>query len=205
MTRVGTMNTSVESWIDTYFESLAKANTETGQSEGLDLKRSNFPKALYRYRSLARLANTLEELRDGYVFLSKPADFNDPYDSALSASYEQVRKQVLEKFGPEYGYGYDPNAESKFALQLIQTRLSFGVTTRTSTQESASSFPAPPCCRAQNFSNCCTRCDTRKSSRTPFSFSGRRKSTSIRFGWTSCPFWRLVTNQKSGDTKMNGG
>jgi len=107
---------SAESWIDSYFESLAKVNTGTGQSEALALKRSNFPKALYRYRSLERLAYRLEELRDGYVFLSNPADFNDPYDSALSTSYEHVRKQVVEKFGPEYGY--DPNTESKFFESL---------------------------------------------------------------------------------------
>jgi Protein of unknown function (DUF2971) len=107
---------SVENWIDSYFKSLAKINTETEQSEVLALKRSNFPKALYRYRSLERLAYTLEELRDGYVFLSNPADFNDPYDSALSASYEQVQKQLLEKIAPEYGY--DPNTESKF-FQLL--------------------------------------------------------------------------------------
>ena len=56
----------MESWIDSYFESLAKANIETGQSEALALKRLNFPKALYRYRSLERLAHRLEELRDGY-------------------------------------------------------------------------------------------------------------------------------------------
>jgi len=92
----------VESWIDSYFESLIKADTETGQSEALALKRANFPEALYRYRSLERLAYCLEELRDGYVFLNNPADFNDPYDSALSASAEQSRNRVLEKFGLEY-------------------------------------------------------------------------------------------------------
>jgi hypothetical protein len=91
----------VESWIDCYFESLAKVNTETGQSEALALKRSNFPKALYRYRSLERLAYILEEIRHGYVFLSDPANFNDPYDSALSVSHELMLKQILEKFAPE--------------------------------------------------------------------------------------------------------
>ena len=84
----------------------------------MEPKRSNFPEALYRYRSLERLAYRLEELRDGYVFLSNPADFNDPYDSALSASWEQFRKQVLEKVGAEYGLGYDPNAESKLFESL---------------------------------------------------------------------------------------
>jgi hypothetical protein len=107
---------SVESWIDSYFESLAKVKTETGKSEALALKRSNFPKALYRYRSLERLAYRLEELRDSYVFLSRPTDFNDPYDSALSVSWEQVQKQVLEEFGIEYGY--DPKIQSKFFESL---------------------------------------------------------------------------------------
>jgi hypothetical protein len=104
------------SWIDNYFESLANVNAETGQSEALALKRSNFPKVLYRYRSLERLEYTLEELRDGYVFLSKPADFNDPYDSALSVSWEQQQKQALEELGPEYGY--DPKIQSKFLESL---------------------------------------------------------------------------------------
>jgi hypothetical protein len=83
------------------------------QSEALalKLKRSNFPNALYRYRSLERLAYPLEELRDGYVFLSDPANFNDPYDSALSVSHELMLKQVLEKFGPEYGFNQDAAAQ----------------------------------------------------------------------------------------------
>jgi Protein of unknown function (DUF2971) len=93
----------VESWIDSYFEFLTKADTETGQREALALKRENFPKALYRYRSLEHLAYTLEELREGYVFLSEPANFNDPYDSALSISWEQARKQAIEEILPEYG------------------------------------------------------------------------------------------------------
>jgi len=38
----------MESLIDTYFESLAKVNTENGQSKALDLKRSSLPKALSR-------------------------------------------------------------------------------------------------------------------------------------------------------------
>lgn len=92
---------SVESWIDSYFESFTKADAETGRSEALELKRTNFPKALYRYRSLERLAYRLEELRDGYVFVSNPAEFNDPYDSALSTSFERVQNKVLEKYGLE--------------------------------------------------------------------------------------------------------
>jgi hypothetical protein len=82
----------------------------------LAIKRTNFPKALYRYRSLERLAYTLEELRDGYIILSKPTDFNDPYDSALSISNEQLQKQILEKFAP--GSGYNPNTQAKFFESL---------------------------------------------------------------------------------------
>ena len=104
----------MESWIDSYFESLIKADTETGQSEALALKRANFPEALYRFRSLERLAYALEELRDGYIFVSDPANFNDPYDSALSAQFERLRNRVLEKYGLEY----DPNTESKFFESL---------------------------------------------------------------------------------------
>ena len=108
---------SGESWIDNYFELLTRG-TEAGQREALALKRSNFPEALYRYRSLERLAYRLEELRDGYVFRTNPANFTDPYDSALSASSEQFRRQVLEKVGPEYGLSYDQDAESKFLESL---------------------------------------------------------------------------------------
>jgi hypothetical protein len=94
----------VANWTDSYFECLANVeNVEGGQREALVLKRSNFPKALYRYRSLRRLAKTLEELRDGYVFLNKPAVFNDPFDSALSISWEEARKQAMEAILPRYG------------------------------------------------------------------------------------------------------
>jgi len=97
----------VESWIDSYFESL-KANTEAAQREALALKRENFPTALYRYRSLERLGRCLEELRDGYVFLNNPDAFNDPYDSALSTSLVLFFSQALEP----YGYG-DPSTVSE--------------------------------------------------------------------------------------------
>jgi hypothetical protein len=102
----------VERWIDSYFESLAKVKAKTGWGEALALKRSNFPKTLYRYRSLDHLAYILEELRDGYVFLSKPAAFNDPYDSALSISWEHALKQAAEQILPEYGY--DPQSVELF-------------------------------------------------------------------------------------------
>jgi hypothetical protein len=104
----------VESWISRYYELLEKADSQTGQSETLALKRANFPEALYRYRSLERLAYCLEELRDGYVFLNNPGDFNDPYDSALSVSFEQLQNRVLEKYVLEY----DPKTESKFFESL---------------------------------------------------------------------------------------
>jgi hypothetical protein len=107
---------SVGSWIDAYFESLVKISAETGQRESLALKRSNFPKAVYRYRRLEGLTRILEELRDGYVFLSNPAEFNDPYDSALSVSWEHLQMQVVKKFAP--AYGYDPNTECKFFASL---------------------------------------------------------------------------------------
>ena len=108
---------SVASWIDGYFESLAKGNA-TGQSETLALKRSHFPDALYRYRSLERFALVLEELRDGYVYLSNPANFNDPYDSALSVSAERLQKRILEKVGPEYGF--DSNIVSEHFASLTK-------------------------------------------------------------------------------------
>jgi hypothetical protein len=95
----------VASWVDSYYQSLARAgaDAETGKSEALALKRSNLGRSLYRYRSLENLAKRLEELRDGYVYLSKPAAFNDPYDSALSFSWEHALKQAVEQIGPEYG------------------------------------------------------------------------------------------------------
>jgi hypothetical protein len=53
---------SAENWIESTLNFLAK---ESRRQEGSDLKRANFPEALYRYRSLERLALILEELRSG--------------------------------------------------------------------------------------------------------------------------------------------
>jgi hypothetical protein len=102
----------VESWKDSYFEFLAELNGR----EALALKRLNFPPVLYRYRGLERLAYTLDELRNGYLFLKNPAEFNDPYDSALSTSYAEVQRQAAEKILPEYGL--DPNTISEFLKSL---------------------------------------------------------------------------------------
>lgn len=99
-------------WIDSYFESLAKVDAETGKREALALKHSNLKSPLYRYRSLDDLAKRLEELRDGYVYLTKPAAFNDPYDSALCISWEHALKQAMEQILPEYGY--DPKLVEPF-------------------------------------------------------------------------------------------
>jgi hypothetical protein len=57
--------------MDNYFESFSKAGTGTGQSQAPVLKRANFPKALYRYRSLESLGYRRDQLRNGYVFLNK--------------------------------------------------------------------------------------------------------------------------------------
>jgi hypothetical protein len=104
----------VESWVDCYFESLTKIDTATVQGEALALKQANFPNALYRYRSLESLARSLSELRDDYVFLNNATHFDDPYDSALSTSLEQLEKGILEKLGLEY----DPGIESKYIESL---------------------------------------------------------------------------------------
>jgi hypothetical protein len=72
---------------------------------------------------LDRLGYILEEIRDGYVFLSKPANFNDPYDSALSISWEHALKQAMEQILPEYGY--DPKSV-EFFISLPITASSIG-------------------------------------------------------------------------------
>jgi hypothetical protein len=102
----------VERWKDSYFESLGKTDAEIGRTEALELKRSNFPPTLYRYRSLDRLAYVLEEVREGYVFLGKPSNFNDPYDSALSISWEHALTQAMDQILPKYGY--DPKLIDPF-------------------------------------------------------------------------------------------
>jgi Protein of unknown function (DUF2971) len=104
-----------ESWIHRYFELLRNADSDAEQSEALKLKRANFPKTLYRYRSLDRLAYPLDELRKGYVYLCDPSKFNDPYDSALSTSLATFFSQTLEP----YGYG-DPSIVSDAIGSLSQ-------------------------------------------------------------------------------------
>jgi len=95
---------SVESWIESYFESLTKADTATGQTEALAIKRSNFPPALYRYRSLEHLAYTLEVVEVGRLAQKYVAFTKFPYDSALSISWGQAWKQAIEEIPPEYRY-----------------------------------------------------------------------------------------------------
>jgi len=98
-------------------------------------------------------------------------------------------------------------------FQPIRSRLLCGVTTQNSTAESVSSFPAPPYWGAQNFLNWYIRCDTQKSSSTSLRFSRpqyriwRRSSRPqrLRPTLTTALFWRLVTNQKIGNTKKSGG
>lgn len=47
-----------------------------------ELKYSNFPKALYKYRKVNEYS--LGNLSDSSLFLSVASDFNDPYDSAVN-------------------------------------------------------------------------------------------------------------------------
>jgi hypothetical protein len=108
----------VEPWKDAYFQSLTKVDKGTEPAEALDLKRSNFPPALYRYRSLERLAYLLEELRDNYLYLSQPAGFNDPYDSGLSISWEHILKQAIEEHTPEYPVHLAEYVEEAFANSI---------------------------------------------------------------------------------------
>lgn len=84
----------------------SKINTD----EGLKLKVFNIPSSLYKYRGIN--GNSLDNLQNDTAWFSGAADFNDPYDSALSIDiemvhYKKIKDNVLEEFCNKFKVNFD--------------------------------------------------------------------------------------------------
>ena len=84
-----------ESWKSEYIALLDKPTSAEAQlPRAQALKRENAPPFLYRYRGFNAYAES--ELEEGYVWLSHPDAFNDPFDSALLISEEILLKRLFK-------------------------------------------------------------------------------------------------------------
>lgn len=110
-------------WKKRYFTLLRKGveNEQPNFMALLRLKNTHRPVSLYRYRSFDEKGYSLANLRDDAVWLSPPADFNDPFDSNFQFSAGDNLLRFFEKDIPAllHAVGWKlscPEAALKYAL-----------------------------------------------------------------------------------------
>lgn len=86
---------SILSWKEEFLK-LYVSSQKGDFGKALDLKRSNLPQKLYRFRSLTNLAYTLEEICEGKIYMAHPKEQNDPFD-ACSLLHSEALIDNLDK------------------------------------------------------------------------------------------------------------
>jgi hypothetical protein len=88
-------NEDKAAWKSEYIALLDKpTSAEVQLLQAQAMKREKAPPFLYRYRGFN--ADAESELKEGYVWLSHPDAFNDPFDSALLISEEILLKRLFK-------------------------------------------------------------------------------------------------------------
>jgi hypothetical protein len=87
-------------WQEKFFELLFPvANPEI--EKAYDLKYEFLPKSIFKYRSIN--TQTIENLKSEEIWMSEASDFNDPYDTGLTADFERI---TLENFKSNFDRFY---------------------------------------------------------------------------------------------------
>lgn len=87
---------SPHSWKIRYIQLLeSEMGSGACEREAFDLRAANAPRSLYRYRKLNE--HTVQELREGYFWITPPDDFNDPFDSALLIQHDLILAEMAKK------------------------------------------------------------------------------------------------------------
>src|ERR1700730_146094 len=95
---------SPDIWKSEFIDLLNKPTfAEAKVAQAQALKIHNAPPFVYRYRKFNDFAES--ELLEGYVWLSHPDDYNDPFDSALLISEEVLLKKFF-KARPDFLIDY---------------------------------------------------------------------------------------------------
>lgn len=94
-------------WKEKFFELLFPVDyTKVLEEEAFQLKFNNIPSSLYKYGWFDPKDYWLENLKNDVVWLSKPENFNDPFDCSLtvfmnSLGLEYMKRTVSELFDDE--------------------------------------------------------------------------------------------------------
>lgn len=103
---------SKQSWKDKFIENL-QHGTKESVLKAFNEKNAHIPDTLFRYRSCNEYA--IDEIKNQYVYMSKPSDFNDPFDSsARNAIKDMILKDKklkihLDNIKKNIGESYDDN------------------------------------------------------------------------------------------------
>lgn len=84
------------SWHEEFYRLLCANDSGTENiGKAYELKNKNLPKAIYKYRETNE--KQLDNFLHDRVWLSNPANFNDPFDSLLTVDYENIIKKRFLK------------------------------------------------------------------------------------------------------------
>ena len=102
-------------WKEKFLKYFIQDNSEA-VGKAFELKRSNIPRYLYRYRSLDTIEKydkVINEIKKGTIYLANPNEFNDPFDS----------KSVINKINLNELLNKKKKIKEKFSLVFSQIKL----------------------------------------------------------------------------------
>lgn len=117
------MNTWIKDFHTLYF-------SERKYDEANRIKLEHLPQSLYRYRSTKDIQRIIEQLSGGNlpsIYLSNPAEFNDPYDTRIPVRFENTylfKKSIGEETVPTIVRYLTTHADIKYAEKLKAELLS---------------------------------------------------------------------------------
>lgn len=103
-------------------------NTEEKKLKAVQLKYDNMPDLCYKYRRVSD--NTLDAFEKDILYFSAISTFNDPFECAMSLSYEQIREQsydiVLNKLKTFLIPGFKLNPEDYLTQDTLVNKITKG-------------------------------------------------------------------------------
>ena len=85
-------------WKDELIKNLFSSDpSEINTKKAINLKYKNTPSSLYRYRPFDKNRHSLELLETDKIYLSKPAEYNDPFDCGLILTTKDLSEDFIKE------------------------------------------------------------------------------------------------------------
>jgi len=109
-------------WLEKFLELYAFGDVNDFK-EALTLKEQHMPHTLYRYRALTtqkNIDNILDEVCKGTIYLAKPNEMNDPFDSCSIFKEENINSD--DKFKARHMVAMKPHLSEEEFKKVLQSK-----------------------------------------------------------------------------------